>query len=225
MKKICIHQPDFAPYIGFFERLLNIDLFIILDNVQFINDGWQHRDKIKTERGSDWLTLSLSSGRTFKRLNEISLSQNSKWRNDCINKVNHNYRKAKYFNDFFPKIKNLFLNPETSLVEYNLKFIEFFNEIFEINVPLIRSSELKVEGKSNELLINICKQLEATHYLTGTGSRDYLNEALFQENQIQVEWQNFVHPIYPQLHGEFIPYLSVIDLILNCGNESKKYFN
>ena len=90
-------------------------------------------------------------------------------------------------------------------------------------MPTIRSSELKVEGKSNELLINICKRLEATHYLTGTGSRDYLNETLFQENQIQVEWQNFVHPVYPQLHGNFLPYLSVLDLVLNCGNESKKY--
>ena len=180
MRKICIHQPDFAPYIGFFERLLNVDLYVIFDDVQFIKRGWQHRDKIKTERGSDWLTLSATLD----------------WRIDSLNKINHNYKNAKHFTDFFPKIKELFLNPETSLVEYNLKFIDFFNEIFEINVPVIRSSELKIEGKSNELLINICKQLEATHYLTGTGSRDYLNEALFQENQIDLNLK-FQLEIFP----------------------------
>ena len=141
MRKICIHQPDFAPYIGFFERLLNVDLYVIFDDVQFIKRGWQHRDKIKTDKGAEWITLSISSGDFHRKINETLLSATLDWRIDSLNKINHNYKNAKHFTDFFPKIKELFLNPETSLVEYNLKFIDFFNEIFEINVPTIRSSE------------------------------------------------------------------------------------
>lgn len=196
-------------------------MFVIFDDVQFIKRGWQHRDKIKTPKGAEWLTLSVSHGDFHRKINETMLAPDIEWRNDCVNKVASAYKDAKYFSQFFPAIKELLLNRENSLVDYNLKFIDFFNQIFEIQTPTIKSSSLRAVGKSNELLINICEKLEATHYLTGTGSRDYLDESAFRAKGIEVNWQNFTHPVYPQLHGTFIPYLSVLDLVLNCGSASK----
>ena len=221
MKRVVIHQPDFAPYLGFFHRLLFCDLFIVLDDVQFVRKGgWHHRDKIKTPRGEQWLTLSVEKGRLATRIKEVLLSTRPAWIEDNLNLLRENYRKAPYFGLYFPLIHELYSRGFTKMIDLNMAFLDFFYDVFELQVKRRLSSDLDVDGSSNQKLINLIKAVGGSHYLSGVGARGYMNERLFDNEGIIVEWQDFHHPVYPQLHGPFAPNLSCIDLLFNCGPKS-----
>jgi hypothetical protein len=222
MKKICIHQPDFLPYLGFFHRLLEIDLFIILDDVQFERGGWHHRDKIKTKQGEQWLSISIKKGVFPQDINQVELADKSHiWIEKNLNLLIENYNKSQFFDFYFPEIQKIYLTGFQKMTDLNLAFLQFLLEAFDLQVDMVISSSLNTNGHSNQKLINLIKATEGTHYLSGIGARAYLNEEMFAQEKIIVEWQSFSHPIYPQLHGEFIPYLSCIDLLFNCGPKSK----
>ncbi|MDA3791283.1 MAG: WbqC family protein [Desulfobacula sp.] len=223
MNCVCIHQPDFLPYLGFFHRLLFTDIFIILDDVQFLRkgSGWHNRDKIKTKYGAKWLSLSVMKGKMRQNINEVNLAVNSDWTTTNLNLLKENYIKSPYFNTYFPKIRDIYLTDFVRMMDMNMAFLEFFFELFELRVNKVFSSDLNVDGHKNQRVINLVKAVGSIHYLSGIGARDYLDEEMFADEGITVEWQKFNHPVYPQLHGEFIPNLSCIDLLFNCGPNSK----
>lgn len=222
MKRVCIHQPDFLPYLGFFDRLLFTDVFIILDDVQFLRRGWHHRDKIKTKQGESWLTLSIKKGDYYQKINQVLLGEDRDvWVPRNLNLIKENYRDAPYFDNYFSQIKDIYQLPLVKMIDINMEFLKFCFDAFNLQVNKIFSSDLNVEGQNNQKLINLVKAVEGTHYLSGTGARAYLDEGMFAQEGIVVEWQEFKHPIYSQLHGEFIPYLSCIDLLFNCGPQAK----
>ncbi len=222
MKRVCIHQPDFLPYLGFFHRLLFTDIFIIFDDVQFLRRGWHHRDKIKTKDGERWLTLSIKKGDYYQKINQVILNEDKdKWTKNHLNLLRVNYCNAPYFNEYFPKIREIYLSDFTKLADINMAFLQFFFELFDLKMKIVFSSELNVDGHSNLKLINLVKAVGSRYYLSGLGAKDYMDKQMFADEGITVEWQEFNHPIYPQLHGEFIPNLSCIDLLFNCGPNSK----
>jgi hypothetical protein len=224
LKRVCIHQPDFVPYLGFFHRLLLVDLFIVLDDVQFLRkgSGWHNRDKIKTKQGTSWLTLSVKKGLMQQKINEVVLNPQKEWIQRNLNLLIENYHAAPYFDEYFPKIRDIYQIDFVRMVDLNLAFLQFFFEIFDIHVDVLVSSNINVSGQGSQRLVNLVKAVDCTHYLTGTGSRSYLEEQLFIDNGIVVEWQNFCHPIYPQLHSPFIPSLSCLDVLFNCGSGAKE---
>jgi hypothetical protein len=224
-RTVVIHQPDFAPYLGFFHRFLSADCFIALDHVQFVQHtgrAWTHRDKIKTPQREKWLTLSVQKAPRDTPINEVLLSEATDWRGANLRQLEENYRKALFFKDIFPKIERLYRAPDTHLATFNQNFIEWLMDAFDVRLPLVRSSTLDPVGSKSELLVDILQKVGATHYLSGVGARDYMDVATFAAAGIEVTWQNFVHPVYTQLHGEFIPYLSSLDVLLNCGYENAR---
>ena len=223
MKTVVIHQPDFLPYLGFFHRLLRADLFIVLDHVQFVhsNRSWTHRDKIKTAQGERWLTISVVKCPRDTAINKVQLSDNE-WRNENLNLLRENYKNTPYFDELFPRLKELYELPVKTLWEFNMASIRMLMEWFSIDVPILLSSEMNPQGTKNELLVDLLKKSGATHYLSGIGAADYFEETPFRSAGVEVVWQKFSHPQYPQLHGDFIPYLSSIDLFLNCGIEQSR---
>ncbi len=224
MKTVVIHQPDFMSYIGFFHRLLHADLFILLDHVQFVTHSsrsWTHRDKIKTPNGERWLTISVVKAPGDTPINLIELADNN-WREQNLNLLRENYRKAPYFSEVFPRVEALYNIPCKRLAEFNVASIQMFMEWFDIDIPIIYSSAMQPEGKKNELLVGLLQQVGATGYLSGVGARDYFEEGPFAAAGIHVRWQEFKHPVYRQQFGEFIPYLSSIDLFFNCGIEQSR---
>jgi hypothetical protein len=224
-RTVVIHQPDFAPYLGFFHRFLSADFFIVLDHVQFVQHtsrAWTHRDKIKTPQGEKRLTLSVQKAPRDTPINEVLLSDATDWRGANLRQLEENYRKAPFFKDIFPEIVRLYRAPDTHLATFNQNFIEWLMDAFDVRLPLVRSSTLDPVGSKNELLVDILQKVGATRYLSGVGARDYMDVATFAAAGIEVAWQDFVHPIYPQLHGEFIPYLSSLDVLLNCGYENAR---
>ena len=222
-KIVCIHQPDFAPYLGFFHRLLKVDLFVLLDDAQFVRKGkgWQNRDKIKTRQGEAWLTIPVQKAPLEETINHIRLHLDRKWVNSALNLLTENYRRAEFFDEYFPAFEKVLQSNHELLIDLNLNILDVIYKILDISVPTILASQLAAQGNKNERLIDILQKVSGTDYLSGVGARDYMDEKKFLKAGIAVHWQNFKHPIYPQLHGDFIPYLSVLDTIFNCGPEAK----
>lgn len=221
MIRVCIHQPDFAPHLAFYHRLLVSDVYIVYDDAQFVKGGWHYRDLIKTPRGQAWLALSIAKGDLGQKINAARLSPNEPWVERNLNLLQENYRKARHFSEFFPHISEIYHRAHKKMMEINLDILKLFFELFEVRCQILLSSELNVSGGRNEKLVNLIKAVGGTHYVTGSGSRAYLDEALFQREGIVTEWQEFRHPVYPQLHGDFLPGLSCFDILLNCGRESR----
>lgn len=220
-----IHQPDFLPYLGFFHRLLHADIFVILDHVQFVSSsrGWTHRDKIKTSRGAQWLTVAVEKCPRDTPINEVRLSKQVNWRQANLNLLMENYRRAPHFDEIFTHVETLYASAQERLVDFNLRSIELLMELLGIDIKTVLSSDLSPVGRKNELLLNLLGKIGATTYLSGVGAKDYLDPELFSRSGIEVIWQQFQHPVYPQIHGEFLSYLSSLDLLFNCGvNESRR---
>lgn len=222
-KTVVIHQPDFMPYLGFFQRFLHADLYIVLDHVQFVhsNRSWTHRDKIKTADGAKWLTVSVKKADRNAAINTIELSDTD-WRQKNINLLMQNYRNSPYFLEIIGKIKNLYSRPFSRLLDLNMASITLLMELFDIRIPLIYSSELNPSGSKNELLVDLLQKVGATHYLSGIGARDYIDADFFLRSEIQLIWQEFNHPTYAQQFGNFLPYLSALDLLFNCGIDASR---
>ncbi len=224
-KTVVIHQPDFLSYLGFFHRLLHSDLYLVLDNVQFVSSSsraWTNRDKIKTQNGEKWLTVSVNKAPRDTNINEITINYEVDWQNQNLELLKQNYKKAEFFGEIFPYIKKLYSKKNEKLADFNMESIYMLNELFDIKIDIVFSSDLVSTKTKSERLVELLEQVQATHYLSGIGARDYHVDEPFDRAGIEVVWQDFKHPVYPQLHGEFIPYLSSIDLLFNCGIEKSR---
>ncbi len=223
-KTVVIHQPDFLPYLGFFQRFLSADLYVVLDQVQFLNNSksWHNRDKIKTPTGEAWLTVSVQRAPRGTRINEVLLADAVDWRRKNLNLIFQNYRKAPFIDEIYPLIEQLYAASEGRLADFNLRSIRLLQELFDLQIETVLASELKPEGKSNDLLVDILQKVGATRYLSGLGARAYFDPEPYRRAGVEVAWQDFQHPVYPQLHGSFVPFLSSIDLLFNCGMEESR---
>ncbi len=223
-KTVVIHQPDFLPYLGFFHRFLLANEWIILDHVQFLRNSksWHHRDKIKCAQGEKWLTIAIQKCHQMTPINEVLLSD-TQWRADHLNLITANYRNAPFYMEIMPHIYRLYECRGERLVDFNLASIDMIKQLFDVSIPAVPASSLHPEGKANELLVDLLKKVEADTYLSGAGARAYYDPLPFDNAGINVMWQDFTHPVYPQLHGDFIPYLSSIDLLFNCGISESRH--
>jgi hypothetical protein len=219
-----IHQPDFLPWLGFFHRLLHADVYVALDNVQFVhsNRGWTHRDKIKTPHGAQWLTVSVRKTARATAIDRVELSDTADWRERNLNLLRQNYRTAPFFEEVYPRLEALYASPHAMLADFTLASIGALNGMLDIEIPVVRASSLNPEGAKNALLVDILRKVGAKRYLSGLGARAYFDPAPFQEAGIEVLWQDFRHPVYSQLHGAFEANLSAIDMLLNCGTRQSR---
>lgn len=225
MMTVVIHQPDFLPHLGFFHRFLYADLYIALDHAQFVSGtsrSWTHRDRIKTPRGAQWLTVSVRKPSLGTPIREVLLSNSDDWRIQNLRLLRENYRHAPHFEEVFPELEALYADRSERLYEFSLASIDMLSRLFDVTRPRLLSSSLSPQGKSVEMLVGLLGKVGARVYLSGQGARTYHRQAPFDAAGIQVAWQEFRHPVYPQLHGDFIPYLSSIDLLFNCGVERSR---
>ncbi|MCX7956855.1 MAG: WbqC family protein [Endomicrobia bacterium] len=216
--KIAIHQPQFLPWPGYFNKILRSDLFIFLDDVQYKKNEWQNRNRIKTSRGEAYITVPVHY-RFGEKINEIKIVNSVAWKKNHLKTIKINYERAKYFEDFYIYIENFLQNNYEKLVEVNIQSIKMIMSYLGFEKKFILSSSLNVDGQKTTKLVNICKILKATVYISGIGARDYIDLKQFYDNNINVQFQEYSTPTYQQLFGEFIPNLSIIDMIFNVGKE------
>jgi hypothetical protein len=211
------HQPAYLPWLGYFDKIARSDVFIYLDTVQFEKNSFINRNQIKTSQGPMWLTIPVKTkGHTNSSLLTTEIDDNQKWRTKHLKSIESNYRKTSNFTTFFPKIETLINLPESNLADYCFANLKFWCKELGINTKIVRSSTLPTFGSKSDLVLDLCKHFDADHYLSGALGRNYLNEADFDKVGINIEYQHFNSPIYPQLWGEFIPNLAVLDWRMNC---------
>ena len=222
---LSIHQPEYLPYIGFFERLSVSDVFVILDDVGYQKNGFINRNKIKTEKGAKWITVPVIGRSPNLKINEVAIDNSKNWGASQWGAIFSSYSKAPYFkeySDFFEE----FFNKKWSLIcDADIYLLQNINKFLDINLKILKSSELGVLGKGTERLINICKELKADYYLSGPGNEEHqVEKEKFKEQEIKVETKDFSNPKYQQMfiNQDFLPYMSIIDLLFNEGKNSIK---
>ncbi|MDR4947833.1 WbqC family protein [Neobacillus cucumis] len=219
---ISIHQPNYIPWSGYFHKMLSSDLFVILDDVDLSRRAITNKNKIKSPDGPRLLSVPLAN--KSGKIKDVTTFDDDNWPQKHWGSIQRSYARAPFWKQYQHLFWPIYENPNKKLADLNLQLIEIIRTVLEIKTPIIRSSEIEViTGHKGEKIINICKALNATVYLSGTGAKTYNDEKEFEKNQIRLVYQEFEPPVYPQLWGEFIPNLSVIDLLFNCGPKSKEF--
>ena len=215
MVTVSIHQPNYLPYLGFFDKMSKSDIFVIYDDSQFNSRDYHHRNKIRTSEGWKWLTTPVVEEKTS--INKIKIKNIDNWENKHFTAIRANYLKSKYFSEYSDTMREIYNSKYEYLINLNVKLINFIKECFEIKTKIIYSSELLLRSKSTEKLIDIVKACGGDTYLSGIGGYNYINEGLFKEADIALVFQEFNHPIYNQRYPGFVPNLSAIDFLFNEG--------
>lgn len=220
---VTIHQPEYLPWIGFFDRIQKSDIFVLLDTVQYQKAGFINRNKIKTAEGQQWITVPIKGGSRIKNINEIEVSNTPGWQKKHWNKIKNSYLNAPYFEKYSPIFQEILLDKEWGLLsDLDCRLIETIMNILGIKTKIIKASSLNIESAATELNIDICRRVGGDIYLSGQGGKNYMDMKRFKEENIKVLFQEFVHPSYQQrfIDSGFTPYMSVIDLLFNCGPKS-----
>jgi len=214
-------QPTYLPWLGYFDLIDQSDVFVLLDTVQFEKQSWQQRNRVKTPQGVVWLTVPVLQD-LDNRIFEVEINNKVDWQRKHRGTIEQSYSRACYFGEFASALRAFTTREWTHLADLNIALIEAFCGWFGLRPNLVRASEMPaIPGHREELIISICRHFGANEYLSPPGSRVYLNdETPFKEAGISLRFQAYEHPIYPQRHGEFVPYLSALDLLLNAGEES-----
>lgn len=212
------HQPNYLPWLGFFDKMDKCDVFIIEDDLQFVYHEFHNRNKIKTSNGTKWLTVPVREGRKRKKFSEIFISNEKKWSNRHWLALKNNYGKSPSWKEFCDFFEETYEKKWNKLIDLNIHLIKGIMDFLNIETKLVLASSLKVSGIKNDLLIAQCKALGAKTYLSGVGARTYLDVDLFEREGINAVFQEFEYPIYPQLGGEFVPNLSVVDYLFCAGS-------
>ena len=219
--RVAIHQPQYLPWSGYFDKIDQADCFVLLDDVQFKKNEWQNRNRIKTAAGWQWLTVPVLH-RFPQRINEVEISQTVPWARKHLQALVSNYGSAPFFDLHRPFFEDIYAREWTLLVDLNVATITYFTEVLGIRTKLVMASTLPMpqELEATDRLVAICQAVGADTYLSGVGGRGYLDLNRFREVAIRVCFQMFQTRPYPQRFGAFVPDLSVVDLLCNCNDHS-----
>jgi len=224
MTLISIRQPGYLPYLGFFKKIQVSDIFVEFDDVPYTRSDWDNRNQIRTFDGTVRLTIPVYN-KLGQRLKDVMIVNTENWSKKHKIAIKNNYQKAPYFSKYWDLIESILEKNHEKLIDLNLSLIDYFCSELSINTKIIKSSELNIDLKGSERLLEICKKLNAKKYLSGIHGKNYLNEKIFSDANIEVIYENFAHPTYHQIHGNFIPNMSIIDLLFNEGDNSKRILN
>lgn len=219
MRRLAVLQPSYMPWLGYLEQIASCDVFVFYDDVQYDKNGWRNRNRIRTssKEGWSWLTIPVRLTEHFPSINQVCADNRVPWRRKHRRTIETEYARAPFRGLFETFFRDFFDSEEQNLASVAIASVKNLTRAFGISTPLYRSSELHAVGDRNTRLVEICRELGATHYLSGVAAQAYLEEPLFAEAGITVEWQRYAHPEYPQLHRPFISHLSALDALLNVG--------
>lgn len=223
------HQPNYLPYLGFFHKIACADLFVVVDNTQFVKRGpfgWIHRNRIRTDakEGWSWLTVPvLTKGKFSQRINETNIDNELPWQRKHLKTIEWHYRKAPYFNTYMRFLRSVLERKTAILSDLTETLIRGLLDLMDIGTRTVRASELGISGKGTSYVVDLCKKTGATTYISGIHGKDYLDESAFAAAGVKLEYQQFAHPLYRQVYTDrFVPNLSIIDLLMNEGPRSKE---
>mgnify|MGYP003363500464 FL=1 len=225
MKKVAIVQSNYIPWKGYFDMIAAVDEFILYDDMQYTRRDWRNRNQIKTPQGIQWLTVPVQvKGKYHQKIRETEI-EGSEWANAHWKSLIQNYRRAAHFEEIAVWLEPLYLNePPSHLSPLNRRFIAAICNYLSIETVISHSWDYTlVEGKT-ERLAALCAQAGGTEYVSGPAAKDYVDEEVFKERGIRLTWFDYAgYPKYPQLWGEFVHGVTILDLLFNCGRDSRNH--
>jgi hypothetical protein len=225
-KIIAVHQPNFFPWLGYFDKIAKSDAFVILDDVQFPRSGsgtWVNRVRLCVSGEGRWLTAPIKRDHHGTlNINEKFFDNTTPWRQKMIKTIESNYKKAEFYNENIDFLVSLISNNENNIAYYNISNIRSISEYLGLDNNKIKlASSFQVNSTSTQRIIDLVKLNEGNSYFCGGGATGYQEDELYEKNGITLNYQNYIHPHYAQRNnGEFIKGLSIIDAIMNLGKEA-----
>lgn len=220
--KAVISQSMYFPWVGLLEQVRQADVFAHYDDVQFTR-GFYNRVQVKTSRGTQWLTVPLRDQHRGQLIDEVMVDDRSDWRSLHLDVLKQAYVNAPYRHEMLVLVEGVLKQPINSLADVARNSIVALAEYFDLaqNTRFVSSRALGVGGSSSQRLRNLCVALDVDIYITGHGARNYLDHQIFEDRGIEVRYMKYDCLPYPQLHGDFTPYVSALDLVANCGKEGR----
>ncbi len=215
--KVTIHQPEFLPWLGFFDRIVKSDVFVILDDVGYQKNGFINRNRIKTQKGFQWMTIPVKDRSSNKKINEVLIDNQNPWQQKILSLLKENYKDTPFLKKYYDFMEKTFSKKWEKISDLDIYLIKeclnFLGSKKEIKI----SSEMNFSGSSTARLVNICKAVGADEYISGSGGKLYMDISLFEKSGIKVVFQEFSHPNYQQqFEGNgFLPGMSIIDFMFN----------
>lgn len=214
--KVAIHQPAYLPWLGYLDRIKESDLFIFLDTVQFEKNSFINRNKIKGPNGPYWLTIPIKNkGHLSKSINEIEIVNDTNWRKKHLKSIKSSYSKCISFQEKYDKLCTLYEGKENNIADLCFNHLLFWLTELNIKTKVIRASELNCNSKKSDLVLDLCNVVNATDYISGPMGKNYLEESKFCSSKIAIHYHDFEPTPYPQLFGDFIPFMSIADYWFN----------
>jgi len=220
-KTVGILQPGYLPWLGFFEQLYQCDIFVLYEDVQFEKGSWRNRNRIKTPIGPQWLTVPvLLKGHGFPLIKDVEVNSSVRWQNKHIKAIIQNYSRTPFFGLYADGLFEILGRPWKYLIDLDLELTHWIAKQLNISTPIVLSSNLGVPGSNVQRLIDIVHLLGGNRFYEGSAGKNYIDIRIFEQSGIEVTFQDYQHPGYPQPYGDFVSHLSIVDLIFNCGPES-----
>lgn len=220
MSKIAVLQPSYLPWLGYFEQMTQVDTFVFYDDVQYTKNDWRNRNRVRGQEGYLWLTIP-SEGSTHLQIREVKIDPRSKWQDKHRKTLAQFYSGSPFFEEVSTLLEPLWQKEYRFLMDAAVDSVGLIAGYLDISPKIVFSSDLGVGGERNERLIGICEALGAREYYSGLAAESYLDRPLFREHGIEVAFQHYDHPLYPQRGEGFLSHLSAIDLLFNCGKNSR----
>ncbi len=219
---VACHQPNYLPWLGYFHKMAACDVFVILDDVQFPRRTYTTRAMVRDKRGVVRLTIPVQGAQRRQLIRDVRLCEPERNLRKHLRTLKHCYSKAPYLSHYMFFMESILAAIPDRLLDLNIAFIELIRNALGISTPLVLSSSLGIGADVSKTmrLLQICREVGAKVYLSGQGARAYLDEGLFQDVGVVLRYQTFKHPVYRQCHPGFIPNLSALDLLFNCGDRS-----
>ncbi len=223
--RVVISQSMYFPWVGFLEQLSLADIFIVLDDVQFSKGSFTNRVQIKTSNGTRWLTVPLSGVHLGQKIDEVKIDNQRDWHTNHVLQLAQAYSGAPFLKEMLTLVENVFSQPVKSLSELSHKSSMVLAEYFGLSNQTHKffSNEMTISGGGSQRVLDIVKTVKGKTYITGHGARRYLDHEAFEVSGIDVSYMKYQLQPYPQLHGEFTPFVSALDLVANCGREGNQY--
>lgn len=220
---ISINQPAYLPWLGYFHRIALSDAHVVLDTVQFEKNSFTNRNKARKAQGWAWLTVPVKTADRFGSLAivNVEIANDRPWADKHWATLRLNYAKAPFFRDHASFFEDVYHRAWFKLQDLAWTITEYLLHAFEIRTPIHFSSQMNAIGKKDELLLNLCREMNASAYLSGSLGRNYLREDLFTDEAISVQYHDYEHPTYKQTYPGFEPYMSALDLLFNLGPGSR----
>ena len=228
---VAAHQPNFIPWLGYFDKMRKADLFVSVDHVQMERQSYQNRVRVKTGEGARWITVPVVQESRDERIVDKRVDNSRdgrfRWGRKMFLTLKYAYQSAPHFRAHETALSEILDAQWESLSALNHRLIDYCREALEIRTPIVKSSGLAIGGAKSEMVLNMCREVGADVYLAGSGaSRGYLDVPAFERAGIRVAWQDFDHPTYRQYPAcdSFVERLSALDLLFNCGPQSAEVF-